>query len=259
MTTTTPGGDGPPPSEADVLASFGYEQELDRAMGRFSSFAVSFSGMSITAAIFLTISFVFTHSGSAGIWAWPISSVGVLLVGLVFADLVGRIPVAGYAYQWSSRLTNARFGWFVAVCGLIGFARRMRGHDLRRHALLHVGVRNQRHGERADPERGGAGDHRHADQRVRHPARVAAQQHRGHHRDHRRRRSRASRSSSTRSSSIPTTSGSCSTSSRARAGATSARSSSRSCSARSPTPRGSSRRTWPRRRRTRRTSRRRPC
>ena len=122
MTTTTSGGDEPPRSQADVLATFGYEQELDRAMGTFSSFAVSFSGVSITAAIFLTISFVFTHAGSAGIWAWPISSVGVLLVGLVFADLVGRIPVAGYAYQWSSRLTNARFGWFVAVCGLIGFA-----------------------------------------------------------------------------------------------------------------------------------------
>jgi amino acid transporter len=122
MTTATGGGDGPPRSEDDVLAHFGYKQELDRAMGSFSSFAVSFSGMSITAAIFLTISFVFTNSGSAGIWAWPISSIGVLLVGLVFADLVGRIPLAGYAYQWSSRLTNARFAWFVAVCGLIGFA-----------------------------------------------------------------------------------------------------------------------------------------
>lgn len=121
MTTTT-SGDGPPRGEADVLAQFGYKQELDRAMGPFSSFAVSFSGISITAAIFLTISFVFTNAGSAGIWSWPISSAGVLLVGLVFADLVGRIPVAGYAYQWSSRLTNARFGWFVAVCGLIGFA-----------------------------------------------------------------------------------------------------------------------------------------
>jgi amino acid transporter len=122
MTTNIPSRDQPAISEADVLAKFGYKQELDRAMGPFSSFAASFSGMSITAAIFLTIAFVFTNSGSAGIWAWPISTIGVLLVGLVFADLVGRIPVAGYAYQWSSRLTNARFAWFVAVCGLIGFA-----------------------------------------------------------------------------------------------------------------------------------------
>jgi len=109
-------------TEADVLASFGYEQKLERAMGSFSSYAVSFSGMSITAAIFLTIGFVTTQAGSAGIWSWPISSVAVLLVGLVFADLVGRIPVAGYAYQWSSRLANPRLGWFVAVAGLIGFA-----------------------------------------------------------------------------------------------------------------------------------------
>ena len=122
MSTATPGSNATPASQDDVLAGFGYKQELDRAMGSFSSFAVSFSGVSITAAIFLTISFVFTQAGSGGIWAWPISSVGVLLVGLVFADLVGRIPVAGYAYQWSSRLANARFGWFVAVCGLIGFA-----------------------------------------------------------------------------------------------------------------------------------------
>jgi amino acid transporter len=120
--TSTSGSGATPPTENDVLASFGYKQELERAMGTFSSFAVSFSGVSITAAIFLTISFVFTQAGSAGIWAWPISSAGALLVGLVFADLVGRIPVAGYAYQWSSRLTNPRFGWFVAVCGLIGFA-----------------------------------------------------------------------------------------------------------------------------------------
>jgi amino acid transporter len=109
-------------TEADVLASFGYEQKLERAMGSFSSYAVSFSGMSISAAIFLTIGFVTTQAGSAGIWSWPISSVAVQLDGLVFDHLVGRIPVAGYAYQWSSRLANPRLGWFVAVAGLIGFA-----------------------------------------------------------------------------------------------------------------------------------------
>src|SRR5262249_52329658 len=75
------------PSEADVLESFGYEQKLDRAMGPFSSFAVSFSGMSITTAVFLTIGFVVVHSGTAGIWSWVISSVAVLLIASVFADL----------------------------------------------------------------------------------------------------------------------------------------------------------------------------
>jgi amino acid transporter len=108
--------------QAELLESFGYKQELNRAMGAFSSFAVSFSGVSITTAIFVLLAFLYTQAGSAGLWTWIPSSIGAFLVALVFADLVGRIPVAGYAYQWSSRLTNARLGWFVAVCGLIGFA-----------------------------------------------------------------------------------------------------------------------------------------
>jgi amino acid transporter len=107
--------------QADLLESFGYKQELARDMGRFSSFAASFSGVSITTSMFLLLPFLLTQAGSAGLWTWILSSVGVFLVALVFADLVGRIPVSGYAYQWSSRLSNARFGWFVATAGLIGF------------------------------------------------------------------------------------------------------------------------------------------
>jgi amino acid transporter len=107
--------------EAALLKTFGYDQELDRAMGWFSSFAVSFSGVSITAAIFLTLPFALGQAGTAGLLTWIPSSIGALLVAFIFADLVGRIPVAGYAYQWTSRLTNPRIGWFVAVAGLIGF------------------------------------------------------------------------------------------------------------------------------------------
>jgi amino acid transporter len=44
------------------------------------------------------------------------------LIVAIFADLVGRIPVAGYAYQWSSRLTSPHIGWFIAITGLMGFA-----------------------------------------------------------------------------------------------------------------------------------------
>jgi amino acid transporter len=49
------------------------------------------------------------------------SLVGGLAVALVFADLVGRIPLAGYAYQWTSRLASPDFGWFVAVGGILAF------------------------------------------------------------------------------------------------------------------------------------------
>ncbi len=116
-----PTHDRPEERQVEILEHFGYEQQLDREMGWFSSFAASFSGVSITAGVLLTLPFVLTQAGTGGIWTWVISAAGCLLIAAIFADLAGRIPLAGYAYQWASRLTNPQFGWFVAVCGLIGF------------------------------------------------------------------------------------------------------------------------------------------
>jgi amino acid transporter len=107
--------------QVEILEHFGYDQQLDREMGWFSSFAASFSGVSITTGIFLTLPFVLTQAGTGGLWTWVISAFGCLLIAAIFADLAGRIPLAGYAYQWASRLSNPQIGWFVAVCGLIGF------------------------------------------------------------------------------------------------------------------------------------------
>ncbi|HSZ69118.1 MAG TPA: amino acid permease [Solirubrobacteraceae bacterium] len=107
--------------QGEILEHFGYEQQLDREMGWFSSFAASFSGVSITTGVLLTLPFVLTQAGTGGLWTWVLSAFGCMLIASIFADLAGRIPLAGYAYQWASRLTNPNFGWFVAVCGLIGF------------------------------------------------------------------------------------------------------------------------------------------
>lgn len=105
----------------EQLDAFGYKQELARALGRFSSFAASFSGVGISAGIFITLPVIWTSSGTIGIWSWIPSSIGALLVGLVFADLVGRIPIAGYAYQWSTRMTNRPIGWMTGVAAFMGF------------------------------------------------------------------------------------------------------------------------------------------
>ncbi len=39
--------------------------------------------------------------------------VGQLFVSLVFAALASRIPLAGYSYQWVSRLANPKVGWLI--------------------------------------------------------------------------------------------------------------------------------------------------
>ena len=40
------------------------------------------------------------------------------LVALVISELGTRIPLAGYSYQWGSRLVNSTYGWFVGFTGL---------------------------------------------------------------------------------------------------------------------------------------------
>ena len=102
-----------------VLKSFHYKQELQRTIRLFGSFAVAFSFISITTGIFTNYSFVLTTAGPAGIWTWPIVTVGQILVAMVFAELAGKMPLAGYSYQWVTRLTNPGLGWLT---GWVAFA-----------------------------------------------------------------------------------------------------------------------------------------
>jgi amino acid transporter len=95
------------------LSKFGYEQDFDRTLHRFASFAIGFSFISITTGIFTTYGAVLNSSGPLGIWTWPIVIVGQLMVALVFGSLASRMPLAGYTYQWMSRLANPLIGWLV--------------------------------------------------------------------------------------------------------------------------------------------------
>src|SRR5215467_6749117 len=93
-------------SEA-IVERAGYKPELRRSLRFFSMFAIAFSIISITTGIFLNYAFGLQHWGPASIWTWPIVGLGNMMIALVVAELGTRIPLAGYAYQWSSRLVNS--------------------------------------------------------------------------------------------------------------------------------------------------------
>lgn len=112
------------------LRSFGYEPQLDRSMGLWSSLSISISCMCITAGIFTVFAYSLSTVGPVFIWTWPIVAVGQILVSLVLADLAGRIPISGYAYQWTSRLQNSHYGWFVGWAGLMAFTPGFTGLNL---------------------------------------------------------------------------------------------------------------------------------
>ncbi|MGH7764121.1 MAG: amino acid permease [Candidatus Dormibacteraceae bacterium] len=99
---------------ADVrdLARFGYQQELRRALGVYSSFAVAFSYISPSTGIFTLFALGIGLAGPAFFWSWPIVVVGQLLVGLNFAEVSSHFPVAGSVYQWTKYLSNRTYAWF---------------------------------------------------------------------------------------------------------------------------------------------------
>jgi amino acid transporter len=120
-----PGAGGvaaPPDPEAAIVERAGYKPELRRSLKFFSMFAIAFSIISITTGIFLNYAFGLAYWGPASIWTWPIVGAGNLMIAFVVAELGTRIPLAGYAYQWSARLVNPTYGWFVGFAGLLYMA-----------------------------------------------------------------------------------------------------------------------------------------
>jgi urea carboxylase system permease len=101
--------------QADVrdLARFGYKQELRRALGVYSSFAVAFSYISPSTGIFTLYALGIGIGGPAFIWSWPIVAIGQFIIALNFAEVSSHFPLAGSVYQWTKYLSNRHYSWFA--------------------------------------------------------------------------------------------------------------------------------------------------
>ena len=101
--------------DSEQLAKFGYNQELKRSLGFFSTFAIAFSFISATNGFYALFAYGFDTGGPAGlIWQWPIIVFGQFMVALVFAEAASHYPLAGGVYQWAKRFMGGTYGWFVA-------------------------------------------------------------------------------------------------------------------------------------------------
>ena len=119
MSTIEPGLSDP--NDAGDLSQFGYVQSLRRTLGPYGSFAIAFSMISITTAIFFLLPSLFGTAGAAGVWLWIPCAGGVFLIVMVYAHLAARIPITGFAYQWNSRLISPHYGWFSGYTALLAF------------------------------------------------------------------------------------------------------------------------------------------
>jgi amino acid transporter len=102
-------------ADSENLAKFGYKQELNRALGFFSNFAIAFSFISATNGFYALFWYGLDVGGPAAlVWSWPIVVFGQLMVALTFAEAASHYPLAGGVYQWAKHLVNGSYGWFAA-------------------------------------------------------------------------------------------------------------------------------------------------
>src|SRR5881394_1781981 len=103
------------------LHGLGYAQELFRAMGGFSNFAISFTIISILSGCVTLFYLVPTTTGySAASIGWPLVTIFVVIVALGMAELASAFPTAGGLYYWASKLGGPGWGWFTGWFNLIG-------------------------------------------------------------------------------------------------------------------------------------------
>ena len=99
------------PSADEECRDCGYQPELNRTLGPFQVFAISFAFISVVVAVFATYDDVLQTAGPVGIWLWIVAAIGQTLVALVVAQFAARIALSGSSYQWASRLANPKVGW----------------------------------------------------------------------------------------------------------------------------------------------------
>src|SRR2546423_266871 len=112
------------------LRRLGYAQELFRTMGGFSTFALSFSIISILTGAVTLYGHGLTMGGPAEMaWGWPLVTVFTLAVALSMAELASALPTSGAMYHWSSRLGGKGWGWFTAWFNIVGNLTLLAGGD----------------------------------------------------------------------------------------------------------------------------------
>ena len=111
-------------SDRDDLHGMGYAQELNRKLGWFSNFAISFSIISILAGGMTSYWLGLATGGPRVITVgWIIVGFFALLVGMAMGEICSSFPTAGGLYYWSAKLARKngpRWSWYTGWFNLLG-------------------------------------------------------------------------------------------------------------------------------------------
>ncbi len=108
-------------SDQADLRAFGYAQQLLRAVGGFSTFAISFSIISILTGAVTLYGYGLDMGGPLEMsLGWPLATLGTLTVAASMAELCSAFPTAGGTYHWAAALGGPTAGWFVSIFSIVG-------------------------------------------------------------------------------------------------------------------------------------------
>jgi urea carboxylase system permease len=106
--------------DSSELAGFGYKQELDRSLGKFSSFAAGFSYISILTGVTALFGLAYSFAGPGVWWTWPVIVGGQALVALCFMEMAAQYPIAGSVYQWGKQISGKFASWMTGWIYIVG-------------------------------------------------------------------------------------------------------------------------------------------
>jgi len=103
------------------LRQLGYIQELERSVGVFSNFAISFSVISVLTGLIFLYGSGPGGNGEYELYTWFF--VGIFQMFMVFslAEISSCYPIAGGVYEWTNILGNTTIGWLNGCISLIGW------------------------------------------------------------------------------------------------------------------------------------------
>jgi amino acid transporter len=110
------------------LHELGYRQELRRALGFFSSFAVQWTCIAIAGGLALSMGAGIIQVGGVFLFAWLIGGGLQMVVGLSVAEGVSAYPLAGGSYQIINRIIGGKnglgwqIGWWLIVAHIAAVA-----------------------------------------------------------------------------------------------------------------------------------------
>ncbi|KAF7730266.1 hypothetical protein EC973_002509 [Apophysomyces ossiformis] len=127
-------------SEEEILASFGYKQEMNKTMSTISNFSIAFGCCSILSGLTPMWGDAMMSGGSiAIIWGWILVSVFTFGVGLSLAEICSAYPVTGGLYIWVSRLAPPEWVpiacWLTGWCNWLGLQRSCNSNEKRLVAI----------------------------------------------------------------------------------------------------------------------------